>query len=361
MTASVINNNDIPFVEAEITAPSQQIAEQAQLHQNQLTKPPGSLGVLEEVAIRLCAMQGRLHPRLDQVAIRVFAADHGIVDEGVSAFPQAVTVEMIRNFANGGAAISVLAETLQAEFSVVNMGTVNPAPEAERVLQYPVAAGTQNFCKTQAMSREQLIQALDVGCTIAEQLQEDQQHHCQLFIGGEMGIGNTTTASALACALMQQSPEDLVGLGTGVDQAGRRRKVDVVTRALALHNNALGDPLAILQCLGGFEIAALTGAYLRCAQLGIPSLVDGFICSVAALVAVRINPACREWLLYSHQSAELGHARVLTGLDARPLLQLDMRLGEGSGAATALPLLRLACELHNRMATFADAGVSNKE
>jgi len=345
------------WINGPITAPSAAMAEQAEAHQNQLTKPPGSLGDMETLAIRLCAWQNTPQPSVERVAIRVFAADHGVVAEGVSAFPQEVTVEMIRNFASGGAAISVLAEAQQADFAVVNMGTALPAPEHEKVVQSVLGPGTQNFCDQPAMSGEQLAAALKAGYDIAEQLYQQQ---CQLFIGGDMGIGNTTTAAALACALLGESPQQLVGLGTGVDAAGLQRKIDVVARALAHHQTVLDGPLPSLQCVGGFEIAALTGAYLRCAQLGIACLVDGFICSVAALAAVKINPSCRDWLLFSHQSAEKGHARVLEALEAKPLLSLGMRLGEGSGAAVALPLLRLACELHNNMATFADAGVSNK-
>lgn len=324
-------------------------------HQSQLTKPLGSLGRMEELAVLLCALQDTSRPTLDRVAIRVFAADHGVVAEGISAFPQEVTVEMIRNFANGGAAISVLAQAQQADFSVVNMGTVLPVPEHDKVIQNPLGPGTQNFCHQPAMTSEQLALALKAGADIADQLHQQQ---CQLFIGGEMGIGNTTTAAALACALLGESPAKLVGLGTGVDAAGLQRKIDVVTRALKFHAANFDGPLASLQCVGGFEIAALTGAYLRCAQLGIACLVDGFICSVAALVAMQINQDCQDWLLFSHQSAERGHARVLEVLEAEPLLNLGMRLGEGSGAAVALPLLKLACELHNKMATFADAGVS---
>jgi len=326
-------------------------------HQSQLTKPPGSLGRMEELAVLLCALQDTSRPTLERISIRVFAADHGVVAEGVSAFPQEVTVEMIRNFANGGAAISVLAEAQNADFAVVNMGTAAQAPEHGKIIQKPLGPGTNNFCDQPAMSAEQLAQALQAGADIAEQLSEQQY---QLFIGGEMGIGNTTTAAALACALISESPEKLVGLGTGVDAAGLQRKMDVVARALSFHKDELDSPLASLQRLGGFEIAALTGAYLRCAQLGIPSLVDGFICSVAALAAMQINQSCQDWLLFSHQSAERGHARVLEVLEAEPLLKLDMRLGEGSGAAVALPLLRLACELHNKMATFESAGVSTE-
>lgn len=328
---------------------------QALEYQGQLTKPPGSLGRMEELAVLLCGLQDTLTPSLERVAVRVFAADHGVVAEGVSAFPQEVTVEMIRNFANGGAAISVLAEAQGADFSVVNMGTVAPAPEHKKVLQKPQGPGTHNFCSQPAMSGKQLNGALKAGFDIAEELHQQQ---CQLFIGGEMGIGNTTTAAALACALLGESPEKLVGLGTGVDAAGLQRKTDVVARALEFHQSDFKNPLACLQRVGGFEIAALTGAYLRCAQLGIPCLVDGFICSVAALAAMQINQGCQDWLLFSHQSAERGHARVLEVLEAKPLLDLNMRLGEGSGAAVALPLLKLACELHNKMATFESAGVS---
>lgn len=340
-----------------ITEPDARWYEKAVSHQAQLTKPPGSLGILEDVAVRLSAMQQTLSPSLEQVAIRIFAADHGVVNEGVSAFPQTVTVEMIRNFNQGGAAISVLAKSLAADFAVVNMGTANPAPEGDAIVQCPVAAGTQNFCSAPAMTSEQLNQALKTGADIADQLQAEQT---QLFIGGEMGIGNTTSAAAIICALLSLQPEAIVGRGTGVDEAGWQRKVDTVASALRLHQPALADqnPVQVLECVGGFEIAALAGCYLRCAQLGIPSLVDGFICSAAALLATRINPECAAWLFFSHQSAEAGHGLLLETMQATPLLQLNLRLGEGSGAAVALPLLRLACDLHNGMASFAEAGVS---
>jgi len=346
------------WIEQPIIEPDAAVYRQALAHQLQLTKPPGSLGLLEEIAVRLCAMQGTLIPTLDRLAIRIFAGDHGVAAEAVSAFPQAVTVEMIRNFAAGGAAINVLARGLDADFAVVNMGTATTSPMGDNILQYPVAPGTANFCQGPAMSAAQLQQSLAAGAAIAEQLGP-----VDLFIGGEMGIANSCSAAALAAALLQAPAEALVGLGTGVDGAGRARKVDAVARALArLHSMpdaVTGDPLALLQQLGGFEIAALTACYLRCAQRGIPALIDGFICSVAALLAARINPACRRWFFFAHQSAEAGHGRVLAAMDATALLQLDMRLGEGSGAALAVPLLRSACELHNNMATFATAGVSD--
>ena len=333
------------------------LAIQARQHQLTLTKPAGSLGQLEELAIQLAAMQNKLSPNIRHITIRIFAADHGVATEGVSAFPQAVTVEMIRNFVHGGAAISQLAEELEADFAVVNLGTANSAPTHAKVLNYIVGPGTKNFCVEPAMSSEQLAQALKAGQTIAA---EAMANGADIFIGGEMGIGNTTTAAALACAVLREPASALVGSGTGVDNEGLARKIAAVRRALEKHQALLAEPISILECLGGFEIAALVGAYTHCAQLGLAVLVDGFICTVAALLAVKINPGVRDWLIFSHQSAEQGHQKVLQALNAHPLLSLGMRLGEGSGAAVAAPLLRMACRLHNQMATFENAGVSDR-
>ncbi len=329
----------------------------AEERQGQLTKPPGALGRLESLAIQLAAMQGSPRPRIEQVRIAVFAADHGVAAEGVSAFPQSVTVEMVRNFARGGAAISVLAREIGATLEVMNLGTVNDPGPLDGVLHQPLGAGTANFTHDAAMSEEQLVRALHIGRHSAERA---RLAGAQLYIGGEMGIGNTTSAAALACALLEAAPEALAGPGTGLDAAGVGRKAEVIRRALARHNGSLADPLEALRRLGGFEIAALTGGYIACAQMGLPVLVDGFIATVAALAAVRRSPAAGDWFFYSHASAEPGHARMLAALEARPLLDLGMRLGEGSGAAVAVPLLRLACALHNGMATFAEAGVSGK-
>jgi nicotinate-nucleotide--dimethylbenzimidazole phosphoribosyltransferase len=328
---------------------------QARERQAELTKPPGSLGLLEELAIRLAGLQRTARPGIEHPAIRIYAADHGVVAEGVSAFPQEVTVQMIMNFANGGAAISVLARQIGADFQVINMGTAHPVPEHALVRQAAVGPGTRNFCQSAAMSRGQLEQALAQGKSSVDEVINTG---ADLFIGGEMGIGNTTSAAAIACAMLDRPAADLVGAGTGVDAAGLRNKIATVDRALSLHQPACGDPVSILMCLGGFEIAALTGSYIRCAQQGLPVLVDGFICGAAALAALRINSTIRPWLFFAHQSAEQGHRSLLNALNARPLLSLDMRLGEGSGAAVALPLLQAACRLHNQMATFAEAGVS---
>ena len=264
---------------------------------------------------------------------------------------------MLRNFVNGGAAISVLARQLQARLEVVDLGTVTPSLNLPGVRHLHLGPGTANFAHGPAMTAAQGAQALQAGRgTVLRALAEG----AELFIGGEMGIGNTTAASALACALLDCPVAHLTGPGTGLDTAGVSHKTQVIERALALHAAQRGDPLQTLFNLGGFEIAALVGAYLACAQEGLAVLVDGFICSVAALIAVRLNPACREWLLFGHRGAEPGHRHVLETLNAQPLLDLGLRLGEGSGAALAVPLLRLACDLHGQMATFAEAAVADR-
>lgn len=336
-----------------ISAPDEKVRTAAVERQAQLTKPPGSLGRLEELGITLAAMQRTQQPRIEQVWITVFAADHGVVAEGVSAFPQAVTAEMVRNFARGGAAINVLAREWRARLDVVNVGTVQPLEELPGVLEARVGPGTANFVHEPAMTAGQLQEALTAGRHAADRA---AINGAQLFIGGEMGIGNTTSAAAVACSLLNLPAVQLAGPGTGLDADGVNRKALVIERALAKQRS--DRPLAALQRLGGFEIAALTGAYLRCGQLGVSVLVDGFITTVAALAAVRLRPELAAWLFYAHCSAEPGHRRLLEALEAQPLLDLGMRLGEGSGAGVALPILRAAAALHAYMATFAEAGVS---
>lgn len=332
----------------------------AQKRQNQLTKPLGSLGRLEEVVIRLAGMHKTTTPSLDRIHITIFAADHGVAEENVSAYPQAVTVEMIKNFVRGGAAISVLTRQLDATLSVINLGTAYDMADDTKFAAHNLGPGTANFCKTSAMTVEQLQAALDIG---RQAVTSAVDNGADLFIGGEMGIANTTSATALVCALLKVTPENITGPGTGLDQTGIARKVAAIKKGLALHAETLkqNNPkpaVNALQCLGGFEIAALTGAYLSCAQQGIPALIDGYITGVAALLAEIINPGSSDWFLYSHTSAEPGHTTVLKALNAKPLINMHMRLGEGSGAAVAVPMLRLACSLHNDMATFAEAGVS---
>lgn len=340
-----------------IPQPYPDFTDRARARQDQLTKPRGSLGRLEQLAIQLAGLQGTERPAADPAAIIVFAADHGVCREGISAYPQAVTAQMIANFAAGGAAISVLAKQLGATLEVVNLGTVTPAANLSGVRNAAIAPGTANIAEQPAMSRSQLTSALQEGDLAA---QRTAKAGGRIFIGGDMGIGNTTSASAIACALLKQPPAALTGPGTGLDQQGIAHKTAVIQRALTRHGTAT-DPAEVLASLGGFEIAALAGAMLGSAARGIPVLVDGFIVSVAALAALRQQPSVRPWLLFAHRSAEPGHQSVLAAMDAQPLLQLGMRLGEGSGAALALPLLRAACALHNAMASFADAGVTDRE
>jgi len=332
------------------------VREAALARQQQLTKPAGSLAQLEKLAVQLAGLQGRERPAVNQLWIAIFAGDHGVVAEGVSAYPQEVTGQMLHNFVNGGAAISVLARQLSAQLDVVDLGTVSTM-DLPGVHHLRIGAGTANFAKGPAMTAEQGLVALQAG---RDSVLRAKAVGTELFIGGEMGIGNTTAASAVACSVLECAAPLLVGPGTGLNAEGITHKTQVIERALALHIEQAGDPLQSLFCLGGFEIAALAGAYLACAQEGIVALVDGFICSVAALVAVRLNPSCRDWLLFGHRGAEPGHRHLLEALQAEPLLDLGLRLGEGSGAALAVPLVRLACELHNGMATFAEAAVADR-
>ncbi len=351
-----------------LNQPAQQASQTVQLaaenRQQQLTKPPGSLGQLEQLAIQLASLQQREKPTVDRIAISIFAADHGIAEENVSAFPQAVTAEMIRNFSSGGAAIAVLARQLNAQLRVCNLGTVAELEPIAGVECNRLGAGSYNFSRRAAMAESQLQQALAIG---KQHVEDAKDQGCELFIGGDMGIANTSSATALACALLQLPATTLTGPGTGISAEGQQHKQQVIEKSLALHGllpglnpaSASATPLDCLRLVGGFEIAALVGCYIRGAQIGQPLLVDGFIASVAALTAYRIQPDIHPWLILGHQSAEPGHSYIVKALGLTPLLQLNMRLGEASGAACAVPLLRLACTLHNEMATFESANVSN--
>ncbi|MEM8500339.1 MAG: nicotinate-nucleotide--dimethylbenzimidazole phosphoribosyltransferase [Pseudomonadota bacterium] len=320
--------------------------------QSQLTKPPGSLGRLEDVALQFAAWQGGELPVINNVSIRIFAADHGVCAQQVSAFPQEVTHQMIANFSDGGAAISVLSHQLGADLKTINMGTVNSLPEMRDVIDVQLVAGTEDFTCRPAMQEDIMQRALLAG---AEQV----DCSADLLVGGEMGIGNTTSAAAIIAALLDLPARETVGRGTGVDDDGISRKVEVIENALQLHNTCGSEPLEVMRCVGGLEIAGLVGYYIKAAQEGVPVVIDGFICTAAALLATRINPTTRQWMLFAHTSAEQGHAAALSALAAKPLLDMKMRLGEGSGAATAIPLLRLAVALHAQMATFDEAGVSD--
>lgn len=345
------------WLTAPCATPNQALMVLARERQMQLTKPPQALGDLETIVIRLAGLQARERPSVERVHISIFAGDHGVVAEGVSAFPQAVTQQMVANFLHGGAAISVLARSLKAQLEIIDTGILEALPAQEGLIIQRAGAGTANSAQTEAMTTDQLETALQAGYAAAERA---HAQHAELLIGGEMGIGNTTAATVLYCALLDLSPPTMTGAGTGLDAAGIRHKTQVIETILYRHALCGQDALAWLRCAGGFEIAALTGAYLRAAQLGLPILLDGFITTAAALVAIKLQPALPEWLFLSHASAERGHKQAIASLGLHALLDLNLRLGEGSGAAIAVPLLRQACFLHNQMATFAEAAVAGK-
>jgi nicotinate-nucleotide--dimethylbenzimidazole phosphoribosyltransferase len=327
----------------------------AQARLDRKTKPVGSLGRLEVVACDWCAAIGTLAPNSPRKAVVVMAGDHGVATEGVSAYPRAVTRQMLANFAVGGAAINVLARQVGARLVVVDMGVEGePTPG---VLDRRVASGTANLARGPAMSLAQARTAIAHGAELARDLVAEGVG----LIGiGEMGIGNTTSASALVALLTGAAPTEVVGRGTGVDDAGLARKQEVVARAVRLHAAAREKPLEALASVGGFEIAGLVGVALAAAANRVPVLVDGFISGAAALVAARLAPAVRGYLIASHRSAERGHAVVLERLGLAPLFDLDLRLGEGSGAALAMPLVDAALALYRDMATFESAGVADK-
>jgi nicotinate-nucleotide--dimethylbenzimidazole phosphoribosyltransferase len=324
-----------------------------------LTKPPGSLGYLEKAICRYAAIRADGTARAGRAAIVVFVADHGVAEEGVSAFPQAVTVEMLRNLASGGAAISVLARRLGYDLRVVDVGVKTDTSSAPigGVTYRRIGTGTANFVSGLAMSREQVSRSLEVGIEVAHEL---ARGGVTLIGIGEMGIANSTAAAAVLSAITEIAPSGLAGRGTGLDEAGVRRKVAIVERALKFHSGSLHTGESILGAVGGFEIAAMAGTCLAGAALRIPVMVDGFIATAAAAAAEKIRPGLFEYLFFSHRSAEGGHALALAHLGVRPILDLDMRLGEGTGAALAMNVLEAALDLFHSMATFSSAGVSGK-
>lgn len=324
---------------------------------DQKTKPTGSLGQLELIAAQLALLQNTMTPTVDKARIVVFGSDHGIADEGVSAYPSEVTAQMMENFTTGGAAVSVISKLNGIEVEVIDAGVKNDLTHLTSVVHAKIAAGTSNFSISPAMSANQLQLALDIG---KHAVQRAQTSHIDCIGLGEMGIANTSSASAIIALLLGASVKEATGRGTGIDDKALLHKRRIIQDAINLHCSKCTDALSTLKHVGGFEIAAMTGAMLQASQYRLPVLVDGFISTAAALVAVEHEPAVRPCLLFAHQSAESGHAMVLNALDAKPILQLDMRLGEGSAAALAYPLLRAACAMMTNMSTFADAGVSDK-
>lgn len=320
-----------------------------------LTKPPRSLGRMEELAARVSAIQDDVRPASGPARIICCAADHGVVAEAVSAYPQAVTVQMVANLAEGGAAVNQFAAHLGVEVLVCDVGVASDTTSIEGVQQAKVRSGTANMAYGPAMSREEACQAVSVGIALARRAAGDGVR----FIGtGEMGIGNTTAASALIAALAGVPVSSVVGRGTGLDDTGLARKAAVVERALMVNRVDPTDPVGVLAAVGGLEIAALAGVVIGGAASGVCVIADGLISTAAALVALRMCPEATAYLFPSHLSAEPGHGVALQALDLDPVLDLDMRLGEGTGAVLAIGLLGAACRMMSGMATFDEAGVS---
>ncbi len=349
-----------------ISAGDAAVAELARKRLDNLTKPRGSLGALEECAWRYLASRGDFDAEIAEKAILTFAGDHGVAEEGVSAFPQEVTAQMVLNFVSGGAAVNVLARKAGAKAYVIDMGVAADIPEIEagdggaELSRRPVARGTANIAKGPAMSAEQTVEALEAGIDAAETAIDAG---ATLIGVGDMGIANTTPSAALYCAFLKLSPREAVGRGTGVDDAGLERKIRVVAKALDVNQAAVdsGDPLEIMSALGGFEIAGICGAVLGAAARRIPVVIDGFIAGAAAVAAVRFNPNVMDHCFFSHLSAEAGHVKAMESLGVKPLLDLGMRLGEGTGAALAMGIVESGLAILREMATFDDAGVSGEK
>lgn len=354
----------------------QEAMKRATERHSQLTKPVGSLGLLEEIGIRLAGIQGEMIPTVTPAAIVVMAGDHGVTEEGVSAFPSEVTVQMILNFMNGGAAINALARNAGADVHVVDIGVKSDIPFrpsadgrddasgdstgllSSRLWIEKVRYGTGNMAKGPAMTREEAERGLAVGWETGRRLHEQGY---KIVVLGEMGIGNTTVSAAIASVLTGIPVREVAGAGTGLTSEGVRRKIEAVEKAIRVNAPDPADPVDVLAKVGGLEVAGLAGLTLSCAAHRVPVVVDGFITSAAALVASKIEPAVLPYLLGSHRSAEPGHRVVLDALGVRPLFDFAMRLGEGSGAALALPIIQGAVRVLREMATFAEAGVANAD
>jgi nicotinate-nucleotide--dimethylbenzimidazole phosphoribosyltransferase len=328
--------------------------EQASKHLDQLTKPPGSLGKLEAIAKQVAGITGEVMPQFEKKAVVVMAGDHGVCEEGVSAFPAEVTPQMVLNFLYGGAAVNVLARHAGAEVVCVDIG-VNADLEHPNLVSRKVKKGTSNIARTAAMTRDEAVQAILVGADIVEVL---VGRGYRLFATGEMGIGNTTPSAAILCALTGLEPEVVVGRGTGIDDEKWLHKQAVVKRALEVNEVHGDDPLEVLAKVGGLEIAGLVGVILGAASHRCPVVVDGFISSVAALVAARLVPLSASYMIASHLSQEQGHRSTLDAIGLSPVLQMDMRLGEGTGAVLAFSIIDAAGKIMKEMATFESAGVS---
>ncbi|GAC1361921.1 MAG: hypothetical protein NVSMB42_21520 [Herpetosiphon sp.] len=352
------NMKRIIDVTRHIPALDQTAMQAARDRLDQLTKPRGSLGQLEHLAVQLAGITAQPRPRFDRKAIFVFAADHGVAASGVSAYPQAVTAQMVLNFVSGGAAINVLARRVGARVVVADLGVASPLPHHPDLINRKVALGTRDMTAGPAMTIAEALAAIEAGIDIVE---DEIRSGLDLVATGDMGIGNTTASSAIVAAITGQSVTAVTGRGTGVDDAGLRRKIEAIERALQINRPNPADPLDVLAKVGGFEIAGLVGVMLSAAAHRLPVVVDGFISGAAALIAVELCPAVGDYLIAAHTSFEIGHRVILERLELVPLLNLNLRLGEGTGAAMAFHFVDDAIAIINEMATFGEAGVSDQE
>ncbi len=336
------------------------VMEQARLRQQQLTKPAGSMGKLEDIAIQMAGISGQELPDIKQKAVIIMAADHGVTREGVSAYPSDVTAQMVHNFLRGGAAINALARSASARVVVVDVGVAADPAELSHpnLLSRKVAPGTANFAHEAAMTRAQMLEAIQVGMDVFD---EQLQQGIDLVATGDMGIGNTTASSAITAVLLQTPVAQATGRGTGINDEQLVHKIQVIEKAIERNAPDPHDPLDVLMKVGGLEIAGLVGVIIAAASRRVPIVIDGFISGAAALIAVELNPLIASYLFAGHVSVEQGHRLILAKLGLSPLLDLQLRLGEGTGAVLAMSIIEAALRTHREMATFAEAGVSTHE
>ena len=347
--------NTIKSTLARIKPVSTELLQKAQSRLDNKTKPPGSLGRLEEFARRIAAISGSPNPDISKKVIFTFAADHGVVQEGVSLYSSEVTRQMVLNFLAGGAGVNVLARHAGAEVRVVDVGVDHDFEDVPGLIHKKVARGTRNFTKEAAMSRDEMLAALQVGIELAEQCKAEG---VGLVGTGEMGIGNTTPSSAIIAAISGKTVAEVTHRGTGINDLALLNKIRVIKEGLDVNKPDGNDPLDVLAKVGGLEIAAIAGLVLGCAANSIPVVIDGFISTAGALIASELHPNVRDYIFAAHQSAEIGHRFMLERIGAEPILDLNLRLGEGTGAALAMTLIEAGVKILKEMATFEEAGVS---
>ena len=341
----------------KISGPDHKLMEATQLRLDNLTKPLGSLGRLEELAKQIAGITGKESPELKNKVIFIFASDHGVTEEGVSAFPKEVTAQMVYNFLNGGAGINVLANHVGARVMVADVGVCVDLKPDPRLAVRKVNYGTKNMAKSAAMTREEAVKAIETGIDL---FNAELKNGIDIAGTGEMGIGNTTAASAITASFTKKPVEEITGRGAGLDDKGLQKKIEIIKKVLALNKPDVSDPIDVLAKVGGFEIGGLAGVILAAASNKVPVVIDGFISGAAALVAYHIEPKVKDYMVAAHCSVESGHKIILDYLGLKPLLDLDLRLGEGTGGALGIGLADAAVKILTQMATFKSANVSEK-